>query len=286
MNGESLQLPIRDYCEAMPTFDHFLILDFEATCDDQAPVEPQEIIEFPGVVLDASGDSVAEFESFVRPVENPRLRPFCTELTSITQDQTDSAPVFVDVLANYERFLATHGLDHRNTLVVTCGDWDLRTMLPKQCRTAGVQTIPVIFTRWLNIKTLYRNVMNLQEGTRVSMPTMLGGLELTLLGHHHRGIDDCRNIGRVLRALIQKGGVPSITGRLSAKRYPPVDITLRTEEQRITVRLETRRLHTLRELARATFRRSPKALHFDSQRIERDDVLTQLMPGSEIEVRF
>ena len=35
-------------------FTHFMVIDFEATCWDQKPGPPSEIIEFPAVILDAS----------------------------------------------------------------------------------------------------------------------------------------------------------------------------------------------------------------------------------------
>ena len=33
--------------------DSFVVLDFEATCDEARPPKPQEIIEFPVVLVDA-----------------------------------------------------------------------------------------------------------------------------------------------------------------------------------------------------------------------------------------
>ena len=51
--------------------DHLIVLDFEATCDDVSPPSPQEIIEFPSVLLSAhTFEVIAEFESFVRPELN------------------------------------------------------------------------------------------------------------------------------------------------------------------------------------------------------------------------
>ena len=35
----------------MATFDYFIILDFEAQCEEFKTIEPQEIIEFPCVLL-------------------------------------------------------------------------------------------------------------------------------------------------------------------------------------------------------------------------------------------
>lgn len=35
------------------TYDYFLVLDFQATCDDQQKLQPNEIIEFPVLKIDA-----------------------------------------------------------------------------------------------------------------------------------------------------------------------------------------------------------------------------------------
>lgn len=63
-----------------------LVLDFEATCEKDSKTFLNEIIEIPVVMLDLSRNRViAEFHRYVKPVVNPKLTPFCTELTGITQ---------------------------------------------------------------------------------------------------------------------------------------------------------------------------------------------------------
>ena len=51
---------------------------------------PQEIIEFPVVLVSLStGAVVSEFHQYCQPVEQPRLSPFCRQLTGISQDTVD-----------------------------------------------------------------------------------------------------------------------------------------------------------------------------------------------------
>jgi hypothetical protein len=72
--------------EMEPAFDYFLILDFEATCDEGRSFGPPEIIEFPTVLFNARTWTVEdEFHHYVKPTVNPILTPFCTELTGIQQ---------------------------------------------------------------------------------------------------------------------------------------------------------------------------------------------------------
>ena len=204
--------------------DYLVVLDFEATCDDTRPPSPQEIIEFPSVLLSAHTlDVVAEFESFVRPTHHPVLTPFCTELTGIHQGDVDGAPAFVDVFAAHQAWLLAHGLPRVPTqqglpyAFVTCGHWDLKTVLPAQLRAVGLDPhgVPLAYRRWINIKHPFRATMKEKRGP-AGMPHMLTKLGLSLEGRHHRGIDDCRNIARLVRALAQQGSTFEITGALPA----------------------------------------------------------------------
>ena len=69
-------------------FDCYVVLDFEATCDKPKQMEPQEIIEFPLVLVDAKTlKQVDEFRTYVRPSFHPELTNFCKELTGIQQEQ-------------------------------------------------------------------------------------------------------------------------------------------------------------------------------------------------------
>ena len=114
-------------------FEYFVVLDFEATCDrPQAPV-PQEIIEFPSVLLSGrTFEVIDEFRSFVRPKFNPQLSPFCTELTGITQAMVDVDGVgFPDAFAAFMDFFgpepvqfASFGGDEK-IIEINCGFYGL-----------------------------------------------------------------------------------------------------------------------------------------------------------------
>merc|ERR1711988_1134748 len=53
-------------------WSHIVVLDFEATCCDVSGRSyPNEIIEFPSVLLDRSGKVLDEFQVYVKPVKNP-----------------------------------------------------------------------------------------------------------------------------------------------------------------------------------------------------------------------
>jgi DNA polymerase III alpha subunit (gram-positive type) len=66
---------------------YLLVLDFEATCGESGfPQDQIEIIEFPTIVYDLhEKKEVERFHEYVRPVIQPQLTEFCTQLTGITQ---------------------------------------------------------------------------------------------------------------------------------------------------------------------------------------------------------
>ncbi|KAF9385511.1 hypothetical protein CPB97_004735 [Podila verticillata] len=108
-----------DGCSDSPTlieknsrYDYMLAFDVEATCESGISFEfPNEVIEFPVVLLDGKTlEVIDEFQSYVRPVNRPKLSQFCMDLTGIQQETVDNAPTFVEVLALFEEWLTKHGI--------------------------------------------------------------------------------------------------------------------------------------------------------------------------------
>jgi len=207
--------------------DYYVVLDFEATCQEGPRLKPQEIIEFPSVVVDANRCViVAEFQRYVRPVHHPKLSQFCTDLTGIPQKVVDEASTFAVVYQQYFKWLESIGLTQKEASSrvawVTCGDWDLKTMLPSQLKNPRPsreeepedakctlpRTAPLNFQRWVNLKFTFQKFVGRRPG---GMTEMLEALGLTMTGHHHSGIDDCRNIARCLMAMLKKGNRVELT---------------------------------------------------------------------------
>ena len=265
---------------------HYVVLDFEATCDKLAAPSPQEIIEFPSVLLDAkSMDIKAEFESFVRPTHHPTLTPFCSELTGIEQAQVDAAGTFPEVFEAHQAWLKSHALPVSPPAgkalpfaFLTCGDWDLQTMLPAQLTVTEppIGFIPHAYRRWINIKRPFAawNGGPVKNG----MLGMLKALDLELEGRHHSGIDDCRNIARIARALVQRGAKLEVDGELPFSRYPPLPLVLQLGEERREVVLTKRAMGTLLGLASSTFRTKANQIHVGKER-------TLLKPKSLLDLR-
>eukprot|EP01130_Rhizamoeba_saxonica_P005380 TRINITY_DN2153_c0_g1_i10.p1 TRINITY_DN2153_c0_g1~~TRINITY_DN2153_c0_g1_i10.p1 ORF type:complete len:316 (+),score=48.35 TRINITY_DN2153_c0_g1_i10:174-1121(+) len=182
-------------------FDYFVVLDFEATCDNYRGFSPQEIIEFPSVLLDANTlEIVSEIQIYIKPVVHKVLTSFCTELTGIQQGWVENGITFKAAYNRYSSWLNDHGLlDEHSFAVITCGDWDLKTMLPNQCRLSNM-AVPNIFKSWINIKRCFSEYY---QTKMVGMANMLDQLNIKLMGRHHSGIDDCRNISKIAAHMIE-----------------------------------------------------------------------------------
>ena len=191
---------------ATSDFQYLAVLDFEATCfEDRRKKFKQEVIEFPTVFIDvATGEVAAEFHQYVKPRLNSQLSEFCTELTGIEQATVDAGKYFEEVLKDHEKFVTEHGFLGK-CLYVTCGDWDLERMLPSQCLLISPELEPPKYLQsWLNIKFAYAAVTG--RSRQIGMAGMLRDLNMELLGKHHSGIDDCRNIGRIAMQLLSMEG--------------------------------------------------------------------------------
>jgi inhibitor of KinA sporulation pathway (predicted exonuclease) len=207
------------------SIDYYVILDFEATCKANDLISPQEIIEFPCVLMNAKTLLVEdEFHSFVKPNFNPILTNFCTSLTGIQQSQINTAEPFPEVLKNFQLWMKNHNLlpqdnfryeKHKRFLYVTFGDWDLLSILPNQCDQVGI-SVPKHFRHWVNLKQLvvrYMGVPKRASCLEISEKYM----NLKWVGHNHSGIDDARNISKMLVTFVKKRFPVYITSSLTYK---------------------------------------------------------------------
>ena len=179
---------------------YYLVVDLEATCCDRntIPREESEIIEIGAVLVEGRTlRPVAEFQTFVRPVVHPTLTPFCTELTTITQADVDPAPAFPAAAAR----LAAFGAD---ALFCSWGAYD-RNQLAADARRHGIA--PPLGPEHMNIKERFAEA----EGSRKrGNRDALARVGLVATGTHHRGIDDARNIARLLPFVLGRVPMPEV----------------------------------------------------------------------------
>ncbi|XP_021773735.1 uncharacterized exonuclease domain-containing protein At3g15140-like [Chenopodium quinoa] len=203
--------------------DFFLVLDLEGKV---------EILEFPVMIIDAKTLQVVDFfHRFVRPTKmsEQRIKEYIEgKYGKIGVDRVwdDTAIPFKDVIQEFEAWITGHNLWEKESggslskaAFVTCGNWDIKTKIPQQCQVCGMQ-IPPYFMEWINLKDIYLNFYN---RTAKGMRTMLDQLEIPLLGSHHLGIDDTKNIARVVQRMLADGVLMQITARRSPADPRSVD---------------------------------------------------------------
>ena len=192
--------------------DYFLVLDFEGVNNKHlGGPDIMEIIEFPVVKVNAQTfKTEAVFHSYVQPTIHPKLNPVCTEITGITQEMVDGQPTLPRVLEMLDKWMRDEKLLDKGvtTCFVTCGNWDLNTCLPIQCKYQKIQ-YPDYLRRWINIKDSYERITG--NSRKCGMARMLKELNLTLEGRHHSGIDDSKNIAKILATLASKE--PEVLGK-------------------------------------------------------------------------
>ncbi|XP_068238980.1 3'-5' exoribonuclease 1-like [Palaemon carinicauda] len=230
-------------------YSYYVVIDFEATCDAHPHNIRHEIIEFPAVLVSTKKKKiVAKFHSYVRPVINPKLTTFCTNLTGITQEQVNFAPQFPEVLRKFEDWLKEHNLktDMKTFAVVTDGPWDMGRFLYHQCNISKV-SYPQWAKTWINIKKPFCNFYNTE---RMNLQGMLTKLGMTFIGHPHSGLDDARNIARVTLKLHEDGANMRVNEQISFKKPKSIE----------------HRLHTVKGISRNSFNAMIKRRSVDPPR--------------------
>lgn len=166
------------------------VVDVEATCWDGQPPPGQvnEIIEIGLTVVDLDeGVRVAKHRILVRP-QRSRVSAFCTELTSLTQEEVAGGLSFGEAC----RRLATEHESNRRPWA-SWGDYD-RNQFTRQCKHTGTE-YPFSGDH-TNAKLRFTEAHGLKKRPGMAQALAIAGLPLE--GRHHRGDDDAWNIAALV----------------------------------------------------------------------------------------
>ncbi|KAG0207802.1 3'-5' exoribonuclease 1 [Mortierella sp. GBA30] len=204
-------------------YDYYLCFDVEATCEKGFAFEfPNEVIEFPVVLLDGS---------------------------TLEVETIDEAPTFTEVLALFEDWLMKHKiilgeytpikisnnttnskkqkqkkfnknnnnkhpLYHQQSAAasndfsygatfcfVTDGPFDIRDFIGKQCLHSGIARPSYFVQSYIDVRTLFRNFFDLIQWQ--NLEGMLKFLGETFEGRQHSGICDARMVALIAQRLAQ-----------------------------------------------------------------------------------
>ena len=183
------------------THQYILVVDLEATCDARGfPKSERETIEIGAVLVDSiSLDFHSEFQSFVRPVRHPVLTEYCTDLTGINQSTVDRAPGFS---AAFQGFLQKMVADH-DMIFGSWGGYD-RRQLRRDCLFHGLEYPDF---EYIDLSIEYTRHAGLPR--RASMARALASVGIPVLGQQHSGIDDAKNLARLLPWCLGREAIPA-----------------------------------------------------------------------------
>ncbi|MHA7058690.1 exonuclease domain-containing protein [Aquimarina sp. M1] len=175
----------------MTTTNTIIIIDLEATCWNGSIPEGQvnEIIEIGICLLNTETGKISKNDGILIRPERSEVSTFCTELTTITQDLLNQEGVsFTEAC----KILRTDYHGHQHTWA-SYGQYDLN-MMKSQC---GFREIEYPLSQnHINVKELFNKTKGLRK--KVGMKGALCILDIPLEGTHHRGVDDAKNIAKIL----------------------------------------------------------------------------------------
>lgn len=176
--------------------NQILIVDLEASCWENNPPKGQvsEIIEIGFCLLNIKTGVVSNSNSILVKPQRSTISPFCVDLTGITQDMVDNNGLpFQEACKklqeeyNVEQYpWASYGL------------YDLK-QVRTQCTESKIQ-YPFSHVH-INVKNFFYKLKKLDRP--VNMKNALKMLGMSLDGSHHRGMDDAKNIAKILYWCLQ-----------------------------------------------------------------------------------
>ncbi|CAK9013673.1 unnamed protein product [Durusdinium trenchii] len=212
--------------EEAASFDFYAIVDFECTCVRHTTERKfkHEIIEFPVVFLNAKTLEVdLEFHRYVRPTEKPELTDFCRELTGIQQAWVDEADTIDVVLRDFYGFLEEHSLFHRPSEGKRCfsfctdGPMDIQGFLKRETRRKGM-CLRACWQTFIDVKRVFGAAFKMKP---CGLQEMLASRNLHFQGRPHSGLDDSRNIARLVAELLREGhALPTLPAAKKPKPPP------------------------------------------------------------------
>lgn len=176
-------------------------VDVEATCstDLSVPREQMEVIEVGAVVLDRekNWEAVRSLEFFIKPILHPVLTPFCTELTTITQEELDGKGVpYVEGL-RYCKDLTSY-LDDYGWSWCSWGAFDKNIFV----QDATLHGLSPFFgpENHFNLKVWFSNLEGTRKGFGLGKAIARKGLKFQ--GQPHRALSDAQNVAQILRTMV------------------------------------------------------------------------------------
>ena len=174
-----------------------LVIDVEATCwqsnpPSGTPIDERknEIIEIGITPVSLPDKVIGESEAIIVLPTTTEISEFCTNLTTLTPEfVADNGIPFRDAIEYMKKKYRTE----RN-MWASWGDYD-KNAFRRQCQNEHVRY--PFTTAHLNVKSLF----TWKHGFSCGMSKVMSQMKIPQEGTHHRGVDDSKNIAKVLLRL-------------------------------------------------------------------------------------
>lgn len=177
----------------------YIIFDLEATCWEEKNDKIKEIIEIGAVKLSDNLEVLDTFSEFVKPKINPMLSAFCKSLTGISQKDVDDALIFNEVISNFEKWIFSSG---KKVEIISWGYYDKKQILMESgAKGYSGKIIKLLQERHISLKHEFAKI---RKERTCGMKRALNKLNIPLKGHHHRGIDDAKNIVEIFKSVFSE----------------------------------------------------------------------------------
>lgn len=175
-------------------FDQIIVIDIESTCWKERSPKGQinEIIEIGMTPVETKSGNLLETRDIIVKPEHSMISDFCTDLTTLTQEQVDLGVPFKDACR-----ILTDEFMTKNRVWASYGNYD-KNRFEEQCIREKIDY--PFGNDHINTKALFAAVHSLRH--QVGMSKALNILGIPLEGTHHRGNDDSRNIAKILSRLL------------------------------------------------------------------------------------
>jgi len=176
--------------------DKILIVDIEATCWDggNPPGMESDIIEIGICLLDVKSGEISGNRGIIVKPERSVVSPFCTELTTITQELVDTEGISFKESCN----ILKKEYQAQSRAWASFGAYDAK-QFQKQCVAMDIGY--PFGPSHINVKTLFALAKKLDH--EQGMAGALALLNIPLEGTHHRGVDDANNIAKIFRWILR-----------------------------------------------------------------------------------
>jgi inhibitor of KinA sporulation pathway (predicted exonuclease) len=176
-------------------FDKLIVVDVEATCWEgkQSENKENEIIEIGLCLLDLLNHEISNNRGIIVKPENSEVSEFCTKLTTLTQEIVNNGISLKEACEILEK-----EYESKSRIWASYGAYDLN-QFSKECLKKKINY--PFSSNHINVKTLFCLKNRLKR--EVGMSGALKILNLEIEGTHHRGVDDSKNIAKILKKLIE-----------------------------------------------------------------------------------